>query len=164
MAFASSLRPSVAARAEEVRTAAVPTRAGSRASVRVMAALAAALMVSPLTTAEAAEEACAGGSSQSALNDCAGRALKAADEALNETYRALLERVSPQGRLALQTAQRAWIVYRDGQCAFETAGSADGSIHPMMLAACLTDLTVLQTRRIEAQLRCEEGDLSCGGQ
>ncbi|WP_062206489.1 lysozyme inhibitor LprI family protein [Aureimonas sp. AU12] len=135
----------------------------SRPSLRVIAVLAAALILPPMATASA-DETCIGNSSQSALNDCAGRALEAADQSLNDIYKALIDRVSPQGRSALQTAQRAWIAYRDGQCAFETAGSTEGSLHPMMLATCLSDLTVMQTRRLEAQLRCEEGDLSCGGQ
>ena len=139
------------------------TRLGFRPSLRAAAILATGLFLSPMATA-AAQATCAGGSSQSALNGCAGRALEAADQSLNDTYKALIDRVSPQGRHALQTAQRAWIAYRDGQCAFETAGSAESSIHPMMLAACLSDLTVMQTRRLEAQLLCEEGDLSCGGQ
>jgi len=43
-------------------------------------------------------------------------------------------------------------------------GTSGGSIHGMMLSQCLTDLTAQQTKRLQRQLNCAEGDVSCGGQ
>ena len=101
---------------------------------------------------------------QAAMNVCAFQSFKAADAKLNAAYHALFAKVSPAGRTRLQAAQRAWLAYRDSQCAFETAGTADGSVHPMIVAGCMESLTQAQSARLNAQLQCQEGDLSCGGQ
>ena len=101
---------------------------------------------------------------QGEMNACFEREYREADAELNKTYEALRDRVSSTGRETLRDAQRAWIAYRDAQCAFESAGTEGGSIHPTIVAICRTELTRTQTRRLRRQLDCEEGDLSCGGQ
>ena len=98
------------------------------------------------------------------LDECAGKDFKASDAKLNEVYRALSAKTSQKGKASLQSAQRAWLAYRDAQCQFETMGTIDGSIHPMAYASCMDKLTQAQTKLLSAQLHCEEGDLSCGGQ
>ncbi len=117
-----------------------------------------------LVATPALAESCANARTQAGMNLCAGRDLAAADQALNATYRALVAKITPVGRSSLRAAEQAWIAYRDRQCAFETMGTADGSAHPMVVALCRTALTRQQTARLAAQLSCEEGDLSCGGQ
>jgi len=107
---------------------------------------------------------CKNASDQSTLNECADKDLKASDAKLNEVYRALSAKTSQQGKTSLQNAQRAWLAYRDAQCRFETMGTIDGSIHPMVYASCMDKLTQAQTKLLGTQLHCEEGDLSCGGQ
>jgi uncharacterized protein YecT (DUF1311 family) len=67
----------------------------------------------------------------------------------------------PEFHAALTKAQRAWIVYRDAECAFATSAVADGSAYPLVANGCLTDLTEARTQDLEAFLQCEEGDLSC---
>ncbi|MGF6603931.1 uncharacterized protein YecT (DUF1311 family) [Paraburkholderia sp. GAS448] len=54
--------------------------------------------------------------------------------------------------------------WRDAQCRFNTPGSADGSVHPMACTRCLDQLTQTQTKLLDGQLHCPEGDTSCGGQ
>jgi uncharacterized protein YecT (DUF1311 family) len=107
---------------------------------------------------------CADPQTRADMNICAGQNFAQADAGLNSNYRALLAKITPSGQASLRTAQRAWLDYRDKECAFETAGSADGSVHPMMETECRTALTGQQTARLKAQLDCQEGDLSCGGQ
>ena len=111
-----------------------------------------------------AATSCGDQTTQTAMNQCADAQYRLADRTLNATYGKLLAKLSPPGRSALQTAQRAWLAYRDAECAFETAGSADGSIHPFVLSQCLEGLTRAQTGLLAAQANCAEGDLSCGGQ
>jgi uncharacterized protein YecT (DUF1311 family) len=117
-----------------------------------------------VTGQAAAAQDCANPQDQSSMNICADRAYKASDAELNAAYKALTESVSAEGREKLQAAQRAWITFRDAQCSFETMGTADGSVHPMVLSGCLDEVTRAQTARLVAQLNCAEGDLSCGGQ
>ena len=101
---------------------------------------------------------------QQAMNACAGQKLKASDQKLNSTYSALLAKTSKEGGEQLRKAQRAWVAWRDEQCRFDTMGTRDGSVNPMVFAQCVDDLTQQQTKHLAAQLHCEEGDLSCGGQ
>lgn len=107
---------------------------------------------------------CGGRGSQTELNECEGANFKQADARLNAVYAKLLNKVSAAGQSKLRDAQKSWIKFRDAQCAFETLGTIDGSIHGMVVALCLTDLTEQQTKRLQRQLTCEEGDVSCGGQ
>lgn len=101
---------------------------------------------------------------QLAMDDCVGRTMKADDAKLNDTYKALLAKVSKNGANQLRKAQRAWLAWRDAQCEFNTMGTTGGSINSSMYGLCIDELTQEQTRRLAAQINCKEGDLSCGGQ
>jgi uncharacterized protein YecT (DUF1311 family) len=107
---------------------------------------------------------CGRAADQSTMNICAHQRFEVADAKLNAAYHALFAKIGPAGQTRLRSAQRAWLAYRDSQCAFETAGTIDGSIHPMMVSGCMEALTMEQTKRLDAQIHCQEGDLSCGGQ
>jgi uncharacterized protein YecT (DUF1311 family) len=107
---------------------------------------------------------CSGRGSQTDLNLCEGDNYKQADAKLNAVYGKLMKKISADGQSKLRDAQKSWIAYRDAQCAFETLGTIDGSIHSMVVAQCLADLTEQQTKQLQRQLTCEEGDVSCGGQ
>ena len=120
------------------------------------------LMVAPVAAPGASP--CDTPRTQADLNACAGNAAKQADAKLNDVYATLAKRVSPAGRQALRAAQRAWITYRDAQCGFDTLGTQGGSIHAMMVASCLRDLTDAQAALLQKQINCPEGDTSCGGQ
>ncbi|MFZ5783006.1 MAG: lysozyme inhibitor LprI family protein [Pseudomonadota bacterium] len=101
---------------------------------------------------------------QMELNAQAGADLRRSDERLNAVYRALRAKVSDAGKAKLQTAQQSWQRFRDQECEFETMGTVGGSIHSMIVANCLARLTDQRVKDLEAQLNCQEGDLSCGGQ
>ncbi|WP_321815579.1 MULTISPECIES: lysozyme inhibitor LprI family protein [unclassified Paraburkholderia] len=101
---------------------------------------------------------------QRAMDECVGRTMQASDQRLNETYRALLAKVGKDGGARLRKAQRAWLTWRDAQCSFSTMGTSGGSINASMYGLCIDELTQEQTKRLDAQLHCKEGDLSCGGQ
>lgn len=101
--------------------------------------------------------------SQMELNAQAGDALKKSDARLNAVYTKLRGKISEAGKQRLQTAQQSWLRFRDQECEFETAGTAGGSIHSMMVAVCLTRLSDQRTSDLERLLNCQEGDLSCAG-
>jgi uncharacterized protein YecT (DUF1311 family) len=102
-----------------------------------------------------------GAQSQMDMNQQAGRELQEADRRLNASYAKLRAKLSPASRANLQAAEEAWIRYRDQECAFIGSPTAGGSIHSMIVAQCLTRLTERRIKDIEAQLNCQEGDLSC---
>lgn len=101
--------------------------------------------------------------SQSGMNICADADYKAADAKLNKSYGEIMKRLSDDndGKKLLQTAQRAWIAFRDAECKFSTEGSKDGSIYPMLVSQCLAGLTETRGEQLKAYLNCEEGDMSC---
>ena len=107
---------------------------------------------------------CKHASDQYSLNHCAALQYQAADKKLNDIYGRLLKKVSPQGKPRLQKAQRAWVAYRDTQCDFLTSSPSPYSAQPMIHADCLSRLTQAQTKLLDEQLHCQEGDIGCGQQ
>lgn len=120
------------------------------------------LTVASMLTALAVGSAAA--QSQMELNARAAADLRKSDQQLNAVYNKLRAKISDAGKKSLQTAQQSWLRFRDQECEFETMGTVGGSIHSMIVAVCLTRLTDQRIKDLEAQLNCQEGDLSCGGQ
>jgi uncharacterized protein YecT (DUF1311 family) len=123
-----------------------------------------ALLVTSKTAWAAQTDCMNTATTQLAMNECAGKKLQESDQKLNAAYRALLAKVSKQGGEQLRKTQRAWLAWRDAQCTFDTMGTHDGSVNPMVHTMCIDELTQQQAKRLDAQLHCKEGDLSCGGQ
>ena len=99
--------------------------------------------------------------SQQMMNICAGEDYQAADARLNAAYQNLISSDDADSKRLLQAAQRAWIAFRDAECAHTTAASAGGSIHAMEVSQCLTRLTNERIKQLDASANCEEGDASC---
>ncbi|MFC3722522.1 lysozyme inhibitor LprI family protein [Neoaquamicrobium sediminum] len=106
---------------------------------------------------------CADPRDQTTMNICAGKEFEAADKALNAAYREIVRRIGDdhETKTALTAAQRAWITFRDGECAFQTKSVEGGSIYPLIVADCKTALTEARTEQLKTYLDCEEGDMSC---
>ncbi len=115
-----------------------------------------AMALTPLTPVAA--------QSQMEMNERAGNDFTKADKSLNEIYKKLMAKISPEGQARLQDVEKVWIQFRDEECAFETLGTVEGSIHPMVLLYCKGRLTNQRIKDLDAQLNCKEGDVSCGGQ
>jgi len=102
--------------------------------------------------------------SQMELNAQAAVDLRKSDEQLNAVYNKLRAKISDAGKNKLQVAQQSWLHFRDQECEFETMGTVGGSIRSMIVAICLARLTDQRVKDLDAQLNCQEGNLSCGGQ
>jgi uncharacterized protein YecT (DUF1311 family) len=77
---------------------------------------------------------CAGSATaqtQTELNTQAAADYRAADVALNQTYKQAMGILSPEAKHLLRVSQRAWIPFRDGECALRASSVAGGSIYPM---------------------------------
>lgn len=98
---------------------------------------------------------------QGDMNACAAQSFNKADAALNAAYKQLMAKLDKADQASLKKAQRAWLQYRDLQCAFNASGSEGGTVHPMVVAGCREALTKAQTAVLKAQNQCEEGDLGC---
>jgi uncharacterized protein YecT (DUF1311 family) len=95
------------------------------------------------------------------LNKCAVDNLKSADKALNEAYHALMAKQDDgTSKRRLTGAQRAWIAYRDRECAFEVGPQeGGGTIWPMENSGCLEQITATRIRELKQALSCTP--LSC---
>jgi uncharacterized protein YecT (DUF1311 family) len=111
----------------------------------------------------AAQECNRSDESQAAMNICAHEDYATADSKLNQIYSEIVKRLgdSSDHKKLLQAAQRAWIAFRDAECAFANSGSEDGSIYPMLMSQCLERLAAARTTQLQGYLECEEGDMSC---
>lgn len=117
------------------------------------------VMIFPAT----ATSTCENPQDQIALNQCAADEYAAADQALNATYKQIAKRLSddqPTLKL-LKKAQRAWITFRDEECAFSSSAARGGSIESMVIANCKTLRTNERNKQLLHYLSCEEGDMSC---
>ncbi|MEQ8345196.1 MAG: lysozyme inhibitor LprI family protein [Sneathiellaceae bacterium] len=121
------------------------------------------LALLPLHAAVAAEAGdCTSPQTNLAMQECADANYRAADAALNAAYGEVMGRLrqmdkedGPDSGLAdaLKAAQRAWIPFRDGQCAWEAGFFTGGSIAPLIRLTCLTELTRARTGQLRQTLK-----------
>ncbi|MBX9409084.1 lysozyme inhibitor LprI family protein [Pseudomonas baetica] len=106
---------------------------------------------------------CANASDQATMNQCAGQDFKAADKELNTVYQQITGRLkdNPDSKKLLVNAQRAWIGFRDAECAFSSSGVAGGSVYPLIYSSCMTAVTKVRVETLKQYLKCEEGDMGC---
>lgn len=137
--------------------------------MRIVTALAAALVLAASAHAQPQPQTqpqlikCGNASTQTDLNLCADQDYRKSDAQLNAAYKSVTARLKDdQTTLAkLQSAQKAWLFFRDAECAFSSGGTTGGSAYPMVLSQCLDKLTQTRTKELRAYLKCEEGDMSC---
>jgi uncharacterized protein YecT (DUF1311 family) len=86
---------------------------------------------------------------QAEMNACAARDFNAADRALNQEYARLVASIHDTGRRdRLRAAERAWIAYRDAQCAFEASAMEGGTAAPLLFSGCAAQLTRERTKEL----------------
>ncbi|RWM07884.1 lysozyme inhibitor LprI family protein [Mesorhizobium sp.] len=117
------------------------------------------LLIMPAAHAAAAD--CAAAKTQAELTTCTAKDAASADTALNAVYKGLSGRLAPADQQRLRDAQRAWIPFRDKECAFRTQPYADGSVYSSLVETCKAELTQARLTQLQHQLQCPEGDLSC---
>ncbi|MFL6726148.1 MAG: lysozyme inhibitor LprI family protein [Sphingomicrobium sp.] len=94
-------------------------------------------------------QGCSGkASSQMEMNMCAEQELERADKALNAAW--VKARASakddPRTTKLLLASQRAWLKYRDAECALVADLDRGGSIAPQSQRECAVDLTKERTK------------------
>lgn len=129
------------------------TRVASRFRTLAVVALGgAALLAGPALAQDGPD--CNDAQTTADMVTCADRDYKAADKELNEVWRTTLSVVEQAQKLEggtvdlvgkLRDAQRAWIAFRDAECALEAAQVAGGTMEPVVKITCLHDLTTRRT-------------------
>src|SRR5262249_15556791 len=119
-------------------------RCSERKDMRKYAYVSAALLAAALSSAsQAAPRAldCSTILAQGAMHTCFSQEWKDADDALNRKYQELVARlkaqnIRPDAFTMLRDSERAWIQYRDTQCAFESYQSV-GATRTMARFRCV---------------------------
>ena len=75
------------------------------------------------------------------LKACDAAKIGARDAALNQSYRDLLAAIPAGRQTALRSAERAWVVFRDLECAFRASADAGGSDASLIESSCRLELT-----------------------
>lgn len=117
----------------------------------------------PATPTPATATDCGDADSQAEMNACAGAAFETADKELNVLYFQMRQRLTgeTEALARLRDAQRAWVAFRDAECAFASGGVEGGSVQPMIRLMCLEQATAARVEDFRGYLSCVEGDLSC---
>ena len=87
------------------------------------------------------ENVCAQAGSTVETVNCFESALKAADEELNDIYKATMAVLSEDGRIHLRASQRSWITVRDETCQAEGSPYRGYSGYGPAHSACLFAIT-----------------------
>lgn len=97
------------------------------------------------------EPDCKAPQTQADMTICAGKDYDKADKQLNVEYQKLRKLLSERDKAAdadgkgatdaLVTAQRAWVAFRDANCALAGFQARGGSMEPMLISACLADMS-----------------------
>jgi uncharacterized protein YecT (DUF1311 family) len=114
-------------------------------------------------TLPALAELCDNPQTQGDMNYCAQYAYTKADADLNDVYGKFKKLIAKdsQAKAYLLKAQKAWIIFRDAECALEGSATQGGSAQPMIIINCKTRLTSERVQQFRARLNCTEGDLTC---
>jgi uncharacterized protein YecT (DUF1311 family) len=96
---------------------------------------------------------CANPMSQLEMNQCAGKAYRAADATMNQIYRKLVAMLDEAEQGQLKEVQLAWLKYRDANCEFVADEYKGGSIRPLIQATCLADITRRRTTELKTQIK-----------
>lgn len=127
------------------------------------AILSAAIILAIATPAAAAEtsaidaratpayQTCVGrieGQTNAGANQCISVELKIQDVALNQAYRNLMAQLTPNQKVGLQKAQRAWIAFRDTDCASRYSPEW-GDYSSVTASRCVLERTIERTIDLE---------------
>ena len=83
--------------------------------------------------------------------ECNGKELDRQDARLNNTYKKLMSKLSPDRKKALLKAQRAWVKFREANCDywFDPHG---GTAARMNASGCLLTMTATRAKELEGML------------
>ena len=105
---------------------------------------------------------CAKADTQAAVNLCAAKELKDADDELARVSKALSKDLKdPAARAALDQAGKAWDAYRDAECRFESSGVTGAAAEQMVVAYCQAARARTRITVLKRILDCKKGDPTC---
>ena len=90
------------------------------------------------------------GQSTAGMLDCIGKETQLQDRRLNAAYVKAMKDLTPEQRARLRTAQRAWLSFREADCAAVVDPDHWGSLSRINGATCELNRTIERTIELEA--------------
>jgi uncharacterized protein YecT (DUF1311 family) len=85
------------------------------------------------------------------MRECISEEHARQDTLLNEAYRDLMRRLGTEGQTDLRNAQRAWIAFREAECAYRGSGET-GTIGPVIIDSCWLGFTTERAATLRRDL------------
>jgi uncharacterized protein YecT (DUF1311 family) len=120
------------------------------AMLRTVVGVIAACALAGAADAGPQADPCKTRANQLELTQCADRQSAKGDALLNQTHRKLLADLDEQHRGLLQKAQRAWVAFRDADCALDASAVLGGSLYPMQVAECRAAMADARIKELQA--------------
>jgi len=89
---------------------------------------------------------------QAEMNQTAMKDYKASDVKMTAMYKKVIAGMDVNGKKLLVTAQRAWIKYKEAHCASAANEYEGGSMKPLILYACLKEMTDARIEQLKSLL------------
>lgn len=89
------------------------------------------------------------GQSTVGMLDCAAAEMKVQDARLNAAYRKAMDGLTPGEKDRLKAAQRAWVAFRDADCAAMEDPEQWGTISRINASQCMLDRTIVRSIELE---------------
>ncbi|CCF20265.1 conserved exported protein of unknown function [Pseudorhizobium banfieldiae] len=115
----------------------------------------------PATAQDDPEVDCENPVTQMEMTYCAEQDFAEADEQLNAQYKVTRQAMKDwdgdamdglgSAADALLASQRAWLAFRDAQCAFYGYQARGGTVEPMLIYGCQAELTRQRTQQLKEQ-------------
>jgi uncharacterized protein YecT (DUF1311 family) len=84
-----------------------------------------------------------------AMLDCMTSEHHRQDARLNQTYAAVMTRLSSARKMVLRVSERRWLVDRDAECRRQAKPDEGGTIWSLTMSGCLIDATIQRTIWLE---------------
>ncbi len=121
---------------------------------RIVPILAALALTAPVLAARPAVALnCAEAANTVEMIECADIDYKKADKHLNQSYAAAKKTLDAEGAKLLLDAQRAWIKFRDTNCAVVADQARGGTLAPQLAIGCAAGMTETRAKELDEQAK-----------
>lgn len=103
---------------------------------------------------------CSNAMAQQEMNRCAAEQARAAEADMNRTAALVMRQMEEQdgrpngeGARRLRDAQRTWLAFRDAQCALAGLEALGGSLEPLLVAGCMSEMTERRAAELMTMIR-----------
>ncbi len=107
------------------------------------------------TQAAQATAACKSATTNAEMLNCQNLRYQKAQARLDAAYGKLLGKLDAEGKIKLQAAEAAWVVFRKANADFEADAARGGTMAPLIRTTVLADMTEARSATLEKSSRLQ---------